>query len=125
MYDLLIKMIMLRRCKEMLLTSLINNYNEIESFERSRYRYLFYVLLSDEEIVINTMRNHPIPLNPKRPFNLLDYYSVLLIMEDIPVNTARAFLAPILLSGYIPFPFLEKVEERCEISKNPIVTVFT
>lgn len=56
------------------------------------------------------MKSHPIALNPKRPFNLLDYYSVLMIMEDISVDTARAFLAPILLNGYVPFPFLEKVE---------------
>ena len=46
-------------------------------------------------------------------------------MDDMPINTARAFLAPILLNDYIPFPFLEKVEESCEVQRNPIVTVFT
>lgn len=46
------------------------------------------------------------------------------MINDINPAAAQAFLAPLLTTDTIIFPFLGKVEERCEKMNHLIVTVF-
>jgi hypothetical protein len=59
------------------------------------------------------MDKYPVALRPERPFNIVAFYEQLAIIKDISPAAAQSFLTPLLLTDYIIFPFLERVEELC------------
>lgn len=106
-------MLHLKEFKQKLLISLIHNYNKLDGFENSKYVKFFCPLLNEPDVVVSAMTANPIALRPERQFNVMAFYNSLATIQDIAPIAAQAFLRPLLLTDYIIFPFLGRVEEQC------------